>query len=86
MGADVGGQRELVTPECGVLIARGNADDAPTEAERYADILAETPGRIPRPAHGSWARGSSPHSTRFSAGPNGTAHAWAVPRGKTLAR
>ena len=44
VGADVGGQRELVTPECGVLIARGNADDAPTEAERYADILAELLG------------------------------------------
>ena len=44
VGADVGGQRELVTPECGVLIARGNADGAPTEAERYADILAELLG------------------------------------------
>ena len=41
VGADVGGQRELVTPECGVLIARGNAGGSPTEAEHYAKILAE---------------------------------------------
>ena len=41
VGADVGGQRELVTPECGVLIARGNSSDSSTEAEHYAEILAE---------------------------------------------
>jgi glycosyltransferase involved in cell wall biosynthesis len=38
VGADVGGQRELVTPECGVLISRGGGVDA--EAERYAAVLA----------------------------------------------
>jgi glycosyltransferase involved in cell wall biosynthesis len=38
VGADVGGQRELVTPDCGVLIARS---DEETEAARYAQILAE---------------------------------------------
>jgi hypothetical protein len=36
VGADVGGQRELVTPECGVLVARG---DETTEAKRYAEVL-----------------------------------------------
>ncbi len=36
VSADVGGQRELVTPECGFLIARG---DEQTEAEHYAAIL-----------------------------------------------
>lgn len=35
VSADVGGQRELVTSESGVLIPRG-----PDEAERYADALA----------------------------------------------
>lgn len=44
VGADVGGQRELVTPECGVLIVRGKASDLPTEAQRYAEILAELLG------------------------------------------
>jgi glycosyltransferase involved in cell wall biosynthesis len=38
VGADVGGQRELVTPECGVLISRGGGAEA--EAERYAAVLA----------------------------------------------
>jgi hypothetical protein len=38
VSADVGGQRELVTPECGVLIVRG---DEESEAEHYAQILAE---------------------------------------------
>jgi glycosyltransferase involved in cell wall biosynthesis len=37
VGADVGGQRELVTPECGVLIARS---DEETEAQQYAEVLA----------------------------------------------
>lgn len=38
VGADVGGQRELVTPECGVLVERGKEDK---EAERYTRVLAE---------------------------------------------
>ena len=36
VGADVGGQRELVTPECGVLLPRG---DEETEVKGYADAL-----------------------------------------------
>jgi glycosyltransferase involved in cell wall biosynthesis len=36
VGADVGGQRELVTPECGVLVARS---DEETEARHYAEAL-----------------------------------------------
>jgi glycosyltransferase involved in cell wall biosynthesis len=36
VGADVGGQRELVLPECGVLIERA---DEETEVRRYADVL-----------------------------------------------
>ena len=46
VGANVGGQRELVTPECGVLIERSDED---REAEVYARILAELagdPGRV----------------------------------------
>lgn len=38
VGADVGGQRELVTPDCGVLVRRG---DQATEVRRYADVLGE---------------------------------------------
>ena len=38
VGADVGGQRELVTPECGILVRR--ADEA-TEVRRYADAIGE---------------------------------------------
>ncbi len=38
VGADVGGQRELVTPECGVLIDRGSEED---EARQYATALAQ---------------------------------------------
>jgi len=38
VSADVGGQRELVTPECGVLVAR---NDEKNGAEHYAQILAE---------------------------------------------
>jgi glycosyltransferase involved in cell wall biosynthesis len=38
VGADVGGQRELLTPECGVLVTRS---DEKTEAERYAEVLAK---------------------------------------------
>ena len=37
VSADVGGQRELVTPDCGVLLP---LSDAETEAARYADVLA----------------------------------------------
>ena len=37
VGADVGGQRELVTPDCGVLIG---ASDEETEAAQYAEVLA----------------------------------------------
>jgi glycosyltransferase involved in cell wall biosynthesis len=37
VGADVGGQRELVTPECGVLVARS---DEETEVGHYAEALA----------------------------------------------
>ena len=36
VGADVGGQRELVTPACGILISRS---DMLTEALEYADVL-----------------------------------------------
>jgi glycosyltransferase involved in cell wall biosynthesis len=36
IGADVGGQRELVTPDCGVLIPRSNHAE---EIRRYADAL-----------------------------------------------
>ena len=48
VGADVGGQRELVTPECGILIAKGNA---PQEVDEYARVLAEllgNPGELAR--------------------------------------
>jgi hypothetical protein len=38
VGADVGGQRELVTPECGILVPRS---DVATEATRYAQVLTE---------------------------------------------
>ncbi len=38
VGADVGGQRELVTPECGLLLPRSSEDD---EAARYAAVLAD---------------------------------------------
>jgi glycosyltransferase involved in cell wall biosynthesis len=38
VGANVGGQRELVTPDCGTLIERS---DERSEAEEYARILAE---------------------------------------------
>lgn len=37
VGADVGGQRELVTEECGILIRPGREDE---EVERYAAALA----------------------------------------------
>jgi glycosyltransferase involved in cell wall biosynthesis/GT2 family glycosyltransferase len=45
VGADVGGQRELVTPECGVLVS---CSDEATEAERYAEVLA---GLLQDPRH-----------------------------------
>ena len=38
VGADVGGQRELVTPECGFLISPGEDED---EVCRYAALLKE---------------------------------------------
>jgi len=38
VGAAVGGQRELVTEECGFLIQRGNETD---EIEKYTDILSK---------------------------------------------
>jgi glycosyltransferase involved in cell wall biosynthesis len=38
VGADVGGQRELVTADCGVLIARSDED---TETAQYAEVLAQ---------------------------------------------
>ncbi len=38
VGADVGGQRELVTPKCGILIPRG---DPETQARQYADALSQ---------------------------------------------
>ena len=37
VGADVSGQAELVTPECGILIGRGSEED---EARQYATALA----------------------------------------------
>jgi len=39
VGARVGGQDELVTPECGVLLERGGTQEE--EAAQYADTLAE---------------------------------------------
>ncbi|MBC7772383.1 MAG: glycosyltransferase [Pyrinomonadaceae bacterium] len=38
VGADVGGQKELVTPSCGVLIPRSTED---AEARAYAQVLGE---------------------------------------------
>lgn len=38
VGADVGGQRELVTPECGVLIP---PSDEATESAQYVTVLAD---------------------------------------------
>ena len=47
VGANVGGQRELVTPETGVLLDRPADGDAAAEAERYAVALLDllTDGR-----------------------------------------
>lgn len=39
VGADVGGQKELVTPECGYLVCR--SDDPEEEVERYAAVLED---------------------------------------------
>jgi hypothetical protein len=36
VGADVGGQRELVSPDCGFLLPRGTEEE---EADRYARVL-----------------------------------------------
>jgi glycosyltransferase involved in cell wall biosynthesis len=38
VGAKVGGQAELVTPECGILVSRNTEDQ---EAEHYARVLAD---------------------------------------------
>ena len=38
VGADVGGQRELVTPECGILIQR--PDDVASEVQCYVETLS----------------------------------------------
>jgi glycosyltransferase involved in cell wall biosynthesis len=38
VSADVGGQRELVTPDCGVLVERS---DEPAETSQYAKVLAD---------------------------------------------
>jgi len=40
VGADVGGQAELVTPETGILLRRPSPPDADLEANAYADVLA----------------------------------------------
>ena len=40
VASDVGGQRELVTPECGVLVAHG-----PDEIERYVEALRQLAAR-----------------------------------------
>jgi glycosyltransferase involved in cell wall biosynthesis len=45
VGADVGGQGELVTPECGVLVTRS---DEESEAARYAQVLTELLGNAQR--------------------------------------
>ena len=56
VGADVGGQRELVTLECGVLIDRGTEED---EARQYATVLARLLDE-PRSNGKAWAnRGAS---------------------------
>ncbi len=47
VGADVGGQRELLTPECGVLVSPNPArhgTDTETGARQYANILARLLG------------------------------------------
>jgi hypothetical protein len=41
VGADVGGQRELVVPECGVLVSTGTEEE---EVFRYTEVLAELIG------------------------------------------
>jgi hypothetical protein len=45
VGAAVGGQHELVTPECGILVGRG---DENTEMEQYATVLAALLQDAPR--------------------------------------
>lgn len=44
LGADVGGQRELVTPETGLLLPRPAPENGPQEAARYAEALATLVG------------------------------------------
>jgi len=56
VGADVGGQRELVTAECGVLVDRGSEAE---EAARYAKALGEllaAPGHRAALGHNALAR------------------------------
>ncbi len=56
VGADVGGQRELVTPECGVLLPRS---EEAAEAEAYAQTLAallRDPERLRRMGHAARQR------------------------------
>jgi len=38
VGADVGGQRELITPECGFLLPTGSEDE---EVQQYSQILED---------------------------------------------
>jgi len=38
VGADIGGQRELVTPDCGVLVPTGDED---AEVRAYSQVLAD---------------------------------------------
>lgn len=45
VATDVGGQRELVTPDCGVLVPRGDEDEEP---QRYAEVLASLLARPER--------------------------------------
>jgi glycosyltransferase involved in cell wall biosynthesis len=56
VGADVGGQRELVTPACGVLTRRA---DHETEAAAYTRVLGELladPARVREMGHAGMAR------------------------------
>ncbi len=55
VGADVGGQRELVTADCGILVQRG---DEAAETERYTEILT---GLIKHPRQRS-AMGRAAHA------------------------
>ena len=54
VAADVGGQRELITPECGVLVAPGRDEDLATTYAAALRLLIEQPER--RLALGACAR------------------------------